>query len=88
MLFLQSIPVSQPQAALGFEIPTSICWFLGSGMCTHTSCGRIIDLMCGDIEAGPRANEGKALLKTRALSKINLNGNLKPKIQLLFKWII
>lgn len=39
--------------------------------------------MCGEVEAWPRANEGKVLLKTRALSKINLNGNLKPENQLL-----
>lgn len=44
--------------------------------------------MCDDIEAGPRTHEGKVLLKTRALSNINLNGNLKPENQLLFKWII
>lgn len=44
--------------------------------------------MCGEVKAWPRANEGKVLLKTRALSKINLNGNLKPENQLLFKWIV
>lgn len=77
-----------PQAAPGFEIVMNVCWFLCSGMCTYTPCWWIIDLMCGEVEAWPRANEGKVLLKTRTLSKINLNGNLKPENQLLFKWIV
>ena len=53
-----------------------------------TSCWWIIDFVCGEIEARPRANEGKLCLKTSILSKIHLNGNLRAENQLLFKWII
>lgn len=76
------------RAAPGFEVPVNICWFRCSGMRTYPCCRWIIDFRHGETEAWPRTNEGKALLKTRALSKINLNGNLKPENQLLFKWII
>lgn len=69
----------RPLAAPGFEIPLNVCWFLCSGMCMYTSCWWITDFVCGEIEAQPRANEGKVRLKTRALGKINLNGNLKAK---------
>lgn len=46
--------------------------------CTHPVSG-IIDFMCGEMETWPRANEGRLPLKTRALGKINLNGNLKAE---------
>lgn len=77
-----------PPAAPGFESPMNVCWFLSSGMCVSTSCWWIIDFVCGEIEAPPRANEEKLCLKTSVLSKIHLNGNLQAENQLLFKWII
>ena len=77
-----------PPAAPGFESPMNVCWFLSSSMCISTSCWWIIDFVCGEIEASPRANEEKLCLKTSVLSKIHLNGNLQAENQLLFKWII
>lgn len=80
--------LSQPSSRPRLGNSNEHLQFLCSGMCVYTSCWWIIDFMCGEIEAWPRANEGKVLLKTRALGKINLNGNLKAENQLLFKWII
>lgn len=76
------------QKAPGLEIPVNVCWFLGSGMCVYASCGwdNWLYVPCdGDMAKG---RWRKGILKTRALGKINLNGNLKAENQLLFKWII
>lgn len=90
MLFPHNILATFPalKQLLGLKFQ---CMFAGSltqeCACTHPVAG-IIDFMCGVMETWPRANEGKVTLKTRALGKINLNGNLKAENQLLFKWII